>query len=76
MSPRVIPLLAVVFVIRYFAIGGGPLLSAQVSYGWEADACAAKKVEVDAQPDPKGLATKVDCINEPDLGAFLYRGDA
>ena len=67
--------LAVALVIRYFAIGGGPLLSAQVSYGWAQETCMDKKTEVDAQPDPKGIKTLIDCVEESQVAALLAKGD-
>lgn len=72
---RALPLLAIVLVIRYFAIGGGPLLNVQASFGWSQVECQAKKLEIDAQPDPKGLKTIIDCVEEADLPSLLARGD-
>ena len=71
---KILPLLAIALVIRYFALEGGPLLSAQISYGWEREPCEIKKIEVDKQADPKGLKTLLDCIDESELPALLSRG--
>ena len=67
---RLMFLLALVFVVRYFT-PSGDFVGASVSYDWTAEDCAQHKIESDAEPDPDGLTTVSACVDDSELPHLL-----
>ena len=72
---KFIPLLAIVLVIRYFALDGGAPLGVTMRYGFDAESCEVQKARINLQPDPYGTKTILDCVDEKDLGMFMAPGE-
>ena len=67
-------LLAIVFLVRYYALDDGRLIGATASFGWTGESCAAKKIAVDREADPEGTKTVTDCAEESELPFLLSPG--
>ena len=71
--------LAVVFIVKYFALSNGHMLAATVDWGGgkfnSLESCELYKIKTDKEPDPPGTSTKLFCVDESDIEKTIRNGE-
>ena len=63
---------AFVMLLHYFDVNSGVETALTMQFGFDTvEACIEHAGEVDARPDPPGMRTTTECIDQKDLAQYV-----